>query len=169
MARHLMLDPVEADDLVQQTYLNALRAGETFELTEHGVRPWLFKILHNLHRSRLHQLARQPALIDDPENQRDGRGNHAGDCNVNLSELDWDRVDERLKHAIHALPQQMRSVFLLIAVEGLKYRQVADILGIPPGTVMSTLHRARQRLLSMLADLAAERHVAGLPHRARPR
>ena len=131
------------------------------------MRPWLFKILHNLHHSRLQQLARYPTLIDDPENRPDNNGNLRGPYNVNLSELDWDEVDERLKHAIHALPQRMRSVFLLTAVEGLKYRQVAEILGMPPGTVMSTLYRARQELLSMLTDLATEKRIGRVPQRAR--
>jgi RNA polymerase sigma-70 factor (ECF subfamily) len=79
-----------------------------------------------------------------------------------LSSLNWETVDERLKHAIGELPLPQRTVFLLCAVEGLRYRDIADIAGIPVGTVMSRLYKARQVLSARLAALSAEQ---GFGHR----
>ena len=66
-------------------------------------------------------------------------------------------MDERLKRAIASLTMDHRVVFLLFAVEQLKYREIAEVLELPLGTVMSRLHRARETLLEQLRDVAAER------------
>ena len=79
----------------------------------------------------------------------------------NLASLDWEQVDERLKAAIERLRPEYRTVLLLWGVEGLKYRQIAEIQDIPIGTVMSRLHRARSILTSQLADLAEEKGLRG--------
>ena len=73
-----------------------------------------------------------------------------------LDSLDWDHVDERLKAAVDDLRPEYRSILLLWSVEGLKYREIAEIQDIPIGTVMSRLHRARAILAHELADLAEE-------------
>jgi RNA polymerase sigma-70 factor (ECF subfamily) len=73
-----------------------------------------------------------------------------------LADLDWEQVDERLKRAIHDLPLAYRTVFLLASIEGLKYREIAEVLEMPIGTVMSRLFRARTTLLEALTDLAGE-------------
>lgn len=156
MAYHLARHPDEAADLVQETYLRALRGAKTFELRENGIRPWLFKILHNIFYTRIAQQRRQPNSTD--QMQRD-----AVDESIpeeapawDLASLDWEYVDDRLKHAIEALPEHYREVLLLWAVEGLKYREIAEVLGVPLGTVMSRLYRARAILTQQLADLAQE-------------
>ena len=77
-----------------------------------------------------------------------------------LDTLDWEQVDDRLKEAIHALPDHYREVLLLWAVEGLKYREIADVLGVALGTVMSRLYRARSVLSEQLAELAEEHGIA---------
>jgi len=76
-----------------------------------------------------------------------------------LEHLDWEMVDDRLKHAIDGLPDHYREVLLLWAVEGLKYREVADVLGVALGTVMSRLYRARGILSKELAGLAEENGI----------
>src|ERR1051326_3270583 len=63
-AGSLTRNPAEADDLVQETYLRALRARESFEFREHGLRPWLLRILHNTFLTRVTQSKRQPAVVD---------------------------------------------------------------------------------------------------------
>ena len=76
-----------------------------------------------------------------------------------LATLDWEQVDDRLKKAIDQLPEHYRQVLLLWAVEGLKYREVADVLDVPLGTVMSRLYRARAILSEQLAPLAGEHGI----------
>jgi RNA polymerase sigma-70 factor (ECF subfamily) len=159
MAMHLARRPDEAADLVQETYLKAMRAQSTFRMTERGVRPWLFKILHNAFFSRVEKARREtPAGDGLPD---DGA---LGDVDSpppawDLASLDWEQVDDRLKRAIDELPAHYREVLLLWAVEGLKYREVADVLDVPLGTVMSRLHRTRAILSEKLADLAAEHRL----------
>lgn len=155
LAVHLTRSRERADDLVQETYLRAFRSAGTFRTTEFGPRPWLFKILHNAWRSRLAQ--KNPVAAGEELTD-----NAAAPEPVPL-DLDWDQVDERLKRAIERLPDNFRDVLLLWAVEGLKYREVADITGVPIGTVMSRLFRARQLLMQELAELAAERRITAEP------
>ena len=164
-ALHLSRSHHEAEDLVQETYLRALRSAEQFKPGEHGMRPWLFKILHNvLHtrrsrdrraRETLRQI--EPAavapLLPPP-------GDHHQETATGVN---WDTTDERLYRAIRDLPVPHRTVFLLSAVEDLKYREIADVVGVPVGTVMSRLSRARAVLARQLGDLAAERNL----HRTR--
>jgi len=162
LAVHLCLNPVDAEDLVQDTYVRAFQAAASFTLGAHGIRPWLFKILNNLFRSRLERQRLEPVAVEQPE----AHATNAGDAppataGQDLSDLDWEQVDGRLRDAIDALPYEQKVVFLLWAVEDLKYREIADVLGMPIGTVMSRLHRARSTLLAQLADLAAEVHVPG--------
>ena len=156
MAMHLSRHPDEAADLVQETYLKALKAESRFELREQGVRPWLFKILHNNFYTRVGKRKREPTLGDDlPEQSVLGAVDETPPA-WDLAHLDWEQVDDRLKHAIEELPAHYREVLLLWAVEGLKYREVADVVGIPLGTVMSRLYRARAILSEKLSELAAE-------------
>ena len=160
MALHLTRHPDEAADLVQETYLRAFRGEHTFQMTDRGIRPWLFKVLHNAFFTRYEKQKRQPLASDtlgetavgDPG---DGNGEPAWD----LASLDWEQVDDRLKHAIDALPENFRLPLLLWGVEGLKYREIADVMAVPIGTVMSRLHRARSILMEKLADLAAEQGI----------
>src|SRR5438309_472626 len=96
MAHHLTRNPNEAEDLVQETYLRAFRSRETFKLTEFGPRPWLFKILHNVYRTRLSRGAREAPGAEDLEDR-------AAAPEPVLADLDWEQVDERLKKAIDSL------------------------------------------------------------------
>jgi RNA polymerase sigma-70 factor (ECF subfamily) len=156
MAFHLARQPDLANDLVQETYLRALKAEHTFELRERGIRPWLFKILHNVFFTQMGKQQRAPALIENPGEDLANATLDQGEPAWDLASLDWEQIDERLKHAIDDLPANYRAVLLLWAVEGLKYREIADVLDIPLGTIMSRLHRARATLSLRLADMARE-------------
>ncbi|MEE9211224.1 MAG: sigma-70 family RNA polymerase sigma factor [Phycisphaeraceae bacterium] len=160
MAFHLAGHPDGAAELVQETYLRALRAEATFELRDRGIRPWLFKILHNTFYTQVARSKREPALAEDLS--AEPAAGHPDDPPPvwDLAGLDWEYVDERLKHAIDDLPPHYREVLLLWAVEGLKYREIAEVMGLPLGTVMSRLYRAREHLSGQLADLAAEQGIA---------
>ena len=150
LAFHLTLSRDEAEDLVQEAYLRAFKARDTFRLGEGGARPWLFKILHNAYRTRLERRHREPSA-DDALDARP-----AAPPDPPPAVVDWEQVDERLKSAVEALPPHLRVVLLLWAVDGLKYKEVAEVIGVPLGTVMSRLYRARQTLAEQVHDLARE-------------
>ena len=162
MAMHLAKHPDEASDLVQETYLKALRAEARFELREQGVRPWLFKILHNTFYTRVGRQKREPTIADDMAHDAMPSELDAPPPAWDLAHLDWEQVDDRLKHAIDELPDHYREVLLLWAVEGLKYREISEVLDVALGTVMSRLYRARAILSRNLAELAAEQGIAVL-------
>ena len=98
--------------------------------------------------------------MEDMSHEADD-GNALGDGPAwDLQTLDGEYVDERLKHAIDELLDSYRQVLLLWAVEGLKYHEIADVLEVPLGTVMSLLYRARGMLNGKLSQLAAEQGIA---------
>ncbi len=153
LARH----PDEASDLVQETYLKALRVAGRFEERGGGIRPWLFKILHNVFYTRLAKDKRAPLSVDELHGaSTDEPGPDEPGPAWDLSTLDWEHVDDRIKTAIEDLRPEYRTVLLLWAVEGLKYREIAEVQGIPIGTVMSRLHRARSTLVDQLAEFAED-------------
>lgn len=169
LAHHLCRDRHEAEDLVQETYLRALRSADTFQAGDYGVRPWLFKILHNVLHSRRARDRREREILrrqfdqqsmeerSSPGSYPSNDGHAAASSTVN--QLNWDGMDDRLYRAIRLLPLAHRTVFLLAAVEDLKYREIAEIVGVPVGTVMSRLSRAKMSLAAQLDDLAAERNL----------
>ena len=157
MALQLTRHPDSASDLVQETYLKALRASESFEEQGGGIRPWLFKILHNAFYTRIARDQRGPMSVESFHSEQSGeREPGAPRPAWNLASLDWDQVDSRLKAAIDGLSSEYREVLLLWGVEGMKYREIALIMDVPIGTVMSRLHRARSILARQLSSLAKE-------------
>lgn len=161
MALHLTRHPDEAADLVQETLLRALRAQKTFQLRDRdkGIRPWLFKILHNTFYTRVGRAKREPTLGDDLAHDAMA-GELDGPAPAwDLASLDWEQVDDRLKAAIFDLPVHYRAPLLLWGIEGMKYREIADVLEVPLGTVMSRLYRARGILSDRLAELALEHGI----------
>lgn len=157
MAFKLTRNADEASDLVQETYLRALRSFKTYEERGSGMRPWLFTIAHNSFNSRRKREARGPVSVDSffEEDGRE-RAPDAPPPAWDLASLDWEHVDGRLKRAIEAMREEHREVLLLWGVEGMKYREIAGILNVPIGTVMSRLHRARRALAEELGELAGE-------------
>lgn len=160
LACHLSRSHQLAEDLVQETYLRALKSAATFKLGEQGVRPWLFKILHNVIHTRGAETRRERSALEELQQQASGASQASQtpiDCSLPVN---WDGVDERIKQSIADLPLTYREVFLLSAVEELKYRDIADVMELPIGTVMSRLARARTMLVERLAALAAERGLS---------
>jgi len=150
-AFQLCRDRATAADLVQTTYLRALRSAHTFEDRGGGIRPWLYQILHNTFYSHLKKERRAPTPVDavfgeDERETPPGEPPPAWD----LNSLDWDYVDEGLKEAIDSLDGDSRMMLLLWGVDGMKYREIAEIMGVPIGTVMSRLHRARKKVMDLL-------------------
>jgi RNA polymerase sigma-70 factor (ECF subfamily) len=158
MALRLTGDSVDAEDLVQETCLRACRAFDRFELQSYGVRPWLLRIMHNLHLNRVRQAKNQAKVIED--NQLDDEVPSPLPapwmCNRSL-----ESVDQRIIRALKQLSDETRAVVLMWAIEGLSYQEIAIALSIPVGTVMSRLHRGRKQLERALVDFAqAQRVVA---------
>ncbi len=139
-ARALLGDPDAAEDLVQDSLERAISRRHLWR--HHGsMRAWLFRIMHNLHvnQQRARRLRPTGTPLDelvDPPSQAERQTGH-----LELLEL---------QRAIEELPEEQRAVLLLVALEGLSYREVAEVLAIPIGTVMSRLSRARARLSERL-------------------
>ena len=154
VARRLTRREDRAEDLVQETYLRAIRARDTFNLEEYGIRPWLLRILYNLHVSKGQRDTRQPIAMDDEHLQMVEQGTN-GDA-LPIDPTSFEGMDQRLVRAIESLPPEYQAVMMMWAVEELSYKEMAHVLDVPIGTVMSRLHRARQRLADQLRDLAVE-------------
>ncbi len=161
MALHLSRRPEEAEDLVQEVYARAFRPG-TIERFEDkgdedgsgGMRSWLFTITHNVFYTRIKKEGRQPKSVEAfyAEESSETLPGEAPPV-FDRTELDWEHVDGRLKKAIDELKDEYREVLMMWGVDGLKYREIATILEVPIGTVMSRLHRARKVLADrLLAD-----------------
>lgn len=164
MAMQLCRRENEAVDLVQETFMRALRASDRFQEQGGGIRPWLFRILHNVYFSELDRAKRRPTALEgvgDRDADVDAIAPEEIDPLAALGGLDWRHVDGRLKAAIDRLRPEFREVLLLWAVEELKYREIAEITEVPIGTVMSRLHRARAGLAEELKELAEERGLGG--------
>src|SRR5437660_6985372 len=110
MARRLTRDEASAEDLVQETYLRALRSYESFDLKEFGIRPWLLRILHNLHATRFKREKRQPVAIDDEQLQAVAGSDGAGAAMVSGGASLWDEMDQNLVRAVESLPEEYQSV-----------------------------------------------------------
>jgi RNA polymerase sigma-70 factor (ECF subfamily) len=149
IARRLTRDPQRAEDLVQETYLRAVRARETFDLQAHGIRPWLLRIMHNVHVSRSEREGRQPTTVEDEHLEAASHGS-----GVPYDQFSFDGMDQQLVRAIESLAPEYQVVLMLWAVDELSYKEIAAAVGIPIGTVMSRLHRARQRLSEQLRQFA---------------
>lgn len=157
MAIKLTRHPDEASELVQETYLKALRHASSFEEKGKGMRAWLFTILHNTFYSDIRRRNRTATPVDEfYDAASDERIPDEAPPVWNLASLDWEHVDDRLKNAIEGLSTEHREVLLLWGVEGMKYREISTVLDVPIGTVMSRLHRARKILAESLEDFAAE-------------
>ena len=134
-ARALTRDAETADDLVQDTLVRALRSEHLFHGGE--VRSWLYTILTNLNRNRLRSLSRRPPMSSIEDNDApDLAGPEAGGRDI--------------ERALASLVDDQRTALLLVVLEGLTYREVADVQGVPVGTVMSRLARARAQIKAYL-------------------
>jgi len=145
----LAREHAEAEDLVQETILRALAARDRFRPGT-NLRAWLFTILRNLHLNRRRASAARPALV--PLEDVDVQG-HAGSAPRLVEETVILRAEvARIRAAMRDIPPALAMTLHLVAVEDLTYSEVAAILEVPVGTVMSRMFRARRRLLEKLAS-----------------
>jgi RNA polymerase sigma-70 factor (ECF subfamily) len=159
LARRLVRNHAEAEDLVQETLLKAFRAKVQYERGTH-LKAWLFKILKNTFINRYHRGQLERSLVAGPvaDPIADGwmsvatmRSLRDGEANALRPEL-----REHLTAALDQIPEEFRIVVLLADVEELSYREIADTLECPIGTVMSRLHRGRRLLRTHLWEIARD-------------
>ena len=146
-ARALARDADIADDLVQDTLVRALRSERLF--LGGDVRSWLYTILTNLNKNRRRSLARRPQFIPLLDNNPDASGTEAEGRDI--------------ARALATLAEEQRAVLLLVMLEGLSYREVADIQGVPIGTVMSRISRGRRLLFERLSATAVAPAAPAVP------
>ena len=146
VARRLTGSTADAEDLVQDTLLKAYRAFDRFD--GRYLRAWLLTIMRNHHRNQLRK--RRPDLLDDEVAQRlPGHGQDARRDGVDERAF-HDDLDPVVREALRSLSPKHRSVIALVDLDGLTYREAAELLAVPVGTVMSRLHRARSKVRSRL-------------------
>lgn len=126
----------QAEDLVQETLLRALAGARTWR-PGHSVQPWLLAILHNTHVSRQRRRSIEAAVVEQAE--------WISPAAVPPPQIEQVHFNQTMT-ALMSLPEEQREVLILAAIEGLSYRDAAEILQIPMGTLMSRLARAREAL-----------------------
>lgn len=138
-ARALCRDPGQADDLVQECLARAVSRRKLW-IVHRGMRPWLFAIMHN---TFVDELRRQSASRSDPRavDPQSLASEEGAELLCTLSDFE---------QALYQLAPEQREVLLLVGLEQMSYRQVAKLTGVPVGTVMSRLARARERLADSL-------------------
>ena len=161
----------EAEDLVQETYIRAFRFRHQFTAGT-NLKAWLFRILTNTFINQYRRKAARPDTteLDDVEESilyRHMRDVSPGSASPDPeAELIDNTVSSEVKDALEALPEKFRTT-LLLDVEGFSYKEIAEMLEIPIGTVMSRLHRGRKFLQKRLYDVARDRGIVAA--RAMPR
>jgi RNA polymerase sigma-70 factor (ECF subfamily) len=161
-ALRMTRNPSDAEDLVQETYLKAYRAFGSFKEGT-NLKAWLYRILTNTFINSYRARKRRPEQtdIDDVEDlylYRRLGGLEAVTAGRSAEEEVLEHFTEgEVKAAVEALPEQFRMAVLLADVEGFSYKEIADILDIPIGTVMSRLHRGRKALQKTLHDFGMQR------------
>ena len=156
----------DAEDLVQETYIRAFRFRDQFTLGT-NMKAWLFRILTNTFINTYRRKTAQPEVtdlegIDEFSLYRRMADDRAASTSPDPeAELLNSIVDTEVTDALEELPEKFRTTVLL-DVEGFSYKEIAEMLAIPIGTVMSRLHRGRKFLQKRLYDLARERGIAAV-------
>jgi RNA polymerase sigma-70 factor (ECF subfamily) len=161
----------EAEDLVQETYIRAFRFREQFTPGT-NLKAWLFRILTNTFINQYRRKAARPETTELDDVEESILYRHMRDVSPGSSSPDPEAelidktISSEVKDALEALPEKFRTTVLL-DVEGFSYKEIAEMLDIPIGTVMSRLHRGRKFLQKRLYDLARDRGIVAA--RAMPR
>jgi len=152
-ALRMAKDKTEADDLVQDTYLRAYRFFDRFERGT-SMKAWLFTILKNTFINNFKKRSKTPEHIDFDRLKLSEE--EPASPNDPEEDLLYSSFDDEFRRAVGALPEEFRNVILLSDVEGHSYKEIAEKLDRPIGTVMSRLHRGRKLLRDSLRECASE-------------
>jgi RNA polymerase sigma-70 factor (ECF subfamily) len=157
VARSITRNPTDAEDLVQDTMLRAYRAILRFD--GRHPRAWLLTIMRNAQINRVRR--KRPELLRDPDAAMERLADEdSADLGPEAQVVD-SGYEAAVEKAVDALPEKFRSVIELVDIQGLSYAEAAEIIGVPTGTVMSRLHRARTRIRRQLESSGA--YVNGRP------
>lgn len=154
LARWLTRNPAEAEDLVQETFLKALRGFDGFE-SGTNFRAWMFRILRNTFlTSKTGLAANRTVALEDELNNPDGSAGYHPEAAIDRQTPEMNLIRLADEHALHAamekLPPVLLEALLLCEMEEMKYREIAVVLEVPIGTVMSRVARARAALRNSL-------------------
>ena len=158
-ALRMTRNPADAEDLVQETYLRAYRGFSGFAEGT-NLRAWMYRILTNTFINSYRKKQREPVTVQEDDLDEWYLYDKLGENGVEPSaeaEVIRSMPDEDVQRALEALPEGFRLAVLLADVEGFSYKEIAEILGIPIGTVMSRLHRGRRALEKALWERVRER------------
>lgn len=161
-ALRLTRNPADAEDLVQETYIKAFQAFDSFTQGT-NLKAWMYRIMTNLYITNYRKAQRRPTQTSAEEitdyqllssASHESQGLESAEVEA-LKKLPTSEISE----ALNALSEDYRMVVYYADVEGLAYKEIADIMGVPLGTVMSRLHRGRKKLRDALKDVARERGI----------
>jgi RNA polymerase sigma-70 factor (ECF subfamily) len=159
-AMRMTRNPTDAEDLLQDTYLRAYRGFAGFQEGT-NLKAWLYRILTNSFINTYRKKQREPQTVEGPDDADEWYlYDRLGGRNVEVSAENevLDRIpDADVKAALESLSENFRLAVLLADVEGFSYKEIAEIMDVPIGTVMSRLHRGRKALERALFDTAKER------------
>src|SRR5882724_263571 len=164
VARILVANASDAEDLAQETMFKSYRSFETFRQGS-DVKAWLMTILRNTWRDRMRLASSREAIMSLEDGLNEAQEEPASEA------LDWEKIcenpeeilneisDQQIIDALRALPVELRWTLLLVDVEGMDHEEAARLMGVPVGTIKSRAHRGRALLKQALLPIARERRL----------